>query len=271
MSIRHLHTVLITLILLGCSSHEELPPPDNPFDPGNPHYVSPTALIVSGPSEGEVIDTTGVNIAWEGNESASEYRYKFDSPNWSDWNTATSHTFDYLDEGNHSFQLQSRSVNGEEQAVATLLNFEVDAVDGPAAIVYPYMQFGNPGDTLTYQIIAEEVIDLFAIECIISINEDYLELIEVLDGELLTQWGGDPLIIQEMTSASVSLAMVAVEGTGSPFSGSTSIATLEMIIRPSAMTTSVMTAIEIIELKYLDPSLMAIDGVSVRIGKLSDR
>ena len=255
---------------MGCSSHEELPPPDNPFDPGNPDYVDPEAEIISGPAEGEIVESTSVTLVWEGNESATEYRYKFDSPNWSDWNAATSHTFDYLDEGNHSFEIQAKSVNGDEQPGSTLLDFEVDAVSGPAAIINPYRQFGNPGDTLTYQIIAEEVTNLFAIECAVSINEDYLELSEVINGEVLTQWGGEALLIQEMTLSSLSLSMVAVEGTGSPFSGTTSIATLEIIIRPSAMITSTVIAIEIIELTYLDPALTAIGDVSVRMGKLSD-
>ena len=60
MSVFRITTLIVSALLMGCSSHEELPPPDNPFDPGNPDYISPAAVIVSGPGEGEVVSTTEV-------------------------------------------------------------------------------------------------------------------------------------------------------------------------------------------------------------------
>jgi hypothetical protein len=253
-------------LVLGCSSHEELTPPDNPFDPGNPDYVSPSVDIINGPSEGEVLEVTSTSIEWEGNESATEYRYKFDNPDWSDWDAATTHTFDYLDEGNHSFELQARSVNGDEQTDSQLLDFVVDAVAGPSAIVYPYKQAGNPGDTLVFKIMAEEVTDLFAVECNIEFDTDYLELIEVVDGNIVGEWGGEALSIQDVTESSVSLSLVAAEGVMASFTGTTSIITLIVRIKSAAFSTSYSSAIDISNITYLNPDLETIDIAGVRSG-----
>ena len=269
MSIRYLYTVIFALILLGCSSHEELPPPDNPFDPGNPDYVDPEAEIISGPTEGEVVDSTAVTLIWEGNESATEYRYRLDASAWTEWAESTTETFEYLDEGNHSFELQARSVNGDAQTGSSLLDFEVDAVAGPAVLVYPYRHSASPGDTIMYQIMAEEVADLFAVECQIQFNEEYLELIEVINGDLLGEWGGESLVIQDMTATSLFLSMVAVEGTTVSFSGSTSIVTVAVRIRSSASITSEnVSVIEINEAVFLDSLLEQTLLQTVRSGGL---
>ncbi len=267
-------TVLRVFILLlvglfwTCSSHDELQPPDNPLDPDNPVYVSPSVDIISGPGEGEVVTVTAVTFEWQGNESASEYSYQFDASGWSDWVSTTNIQLDYLDEGEHNFQVLARSYNGEEQTTPTSTEFVVDAVAGPAAVVQPYRQSGSPGDTLVYQIIAEEVTELFAVECDISIDDEYLELIEVVDGNILDEWGGEALRIQTVTDASVSLSLVAVEGTNLSFSGTTSILTLRFKVRPDAIISSEIMAISLSEITYLDPALEAIDITANRGGVL---
>lgn len=269
MSIRTLYILLIALILLGCSSREEFSPPDNPFDPGNPDYVGPEAEIISGPTEGEIVDSTSVTLVWQGNESATGYRYRFDGMDWSEWDETISQTFDYLDEGNHYFEIQARSINGDLQANSTGLGFGVDAVAGASVVIYPYLQNGSPGDTLIYAIMAEEVSDLFAVECQIGFNSDYLELIEVADGEILDEWGGEILSIQDATNSTVSTSLVAVEGSSISFTGTTSIITLYFRIKPLAASEAGIEAIEITDITYLNPILVDIVVNSSRIGVLN--
>jgi hypothetical protein len=255
--------VLVTLI--ACSSHEELPPPDNPFDPGNPDYVSPSVVIINGPNEGEVLDVTSTSIEWEGNESATEYRYKFDSPDWSEWNAATSHAFDYLDEGNHGFEVQARSVNGDLQETPTDLSFDVNAVAGPSVLVYPYQLFGSPGDTVECQIIAEEVTDVFANEFIISFDNDYLELIEIVDGDILGEWGGVPLIVEELSGSLLSISMVAVEGSSISFSGTSSLVTLLLRINPLVISGTGFEVIRVTDITFLNRNL---DNLNVNVNRI---
>ena len=254
------------VFIMGCSSHEELPPPDNPFDAGNPNYVSPTAVIVSGPSEGEMINSTAVSIAWEGNESASEYRYNFDSSIWSEWSDATSKTFDYLDEGNHNFEIQARSINGIEQLTAASRSFTVNALEGLTVVVFPYGQTGSAGDTLMYQIIVDEVIDLSAIEYRMIFDNQYLELIDVYNGSIVDEWDGIPLVITEVSDSSVSMTMVSVESDNNAFSGSTSIATIGFRVLPEALMNTSSTIIELNEVVFLNPSHDPIEINIIRSG-----
>ena len=265
MSIWRIITPLVLILVLGCSSHEELPPPDNPFDPGNPDYVSPTVEIIGGPSESEIIDVTTVSFEWQGNESATEYSYQFDGSDWSEWNAGTSTEFDYLDEGHHTFRVQTRSVNGDAQETPTALGFGVDAVAGPSALVYPYKHVGNPGDTLIYQIIAEEVLDLFAVECRIEIDDD-LELIDIIDGNLQSEWGGNALVIQEITGQLFSLSMVSSESTIIAYSGTAEILRIITRIKPTVDTGSEIEAILFSDIRFINPQLEAMDIQITRSG-----
>jgi hypothetical protein len=268
MSVWKIITLVALILVLGCSSHEELPPPDNPFDPGNPDYQSPSVVIISGPTENEIVEVTSVTFEWQGNESATEYSYQIDNSVWSEWSTGTSEEFDYLDEGDHMFRVQARSINGDAQETPTTLTFGVNAVEGPSTVVYPYKESVSPGDTIVYQIIAEEVSDLFAIGCNISIDADRLELIEVVGGDILGEWGGEALYIQEVSDSIITLSAVAVEGLSTSFSGTTSILSLVVRIKPTAVLTSIFTAVEISDITYLNPDIEAIDIAIKRSGVL---
>ena len=265
MSVFRLIILLALALILGCSTHEELPPPDNPFDPGNPDYVSPIVEIINGPSESEIVEVTTVTFEWQGNESATEYSYHFDGSGWSEWSVGTSVAFDYLDEGDHTFNLQARSVNGDAQETPTTLNFGVNAVTGPSALVYPYKCVGNPGDTLIYQIGAEEVTDLFAVECHIEIDAN-LELIDIIDGNLHSEWGGDALVIQEITGQTFSLSMVSVEGTTTAYSGTATILSIITTIKPTADIGSEIEAMLFSNIRFVNPQLEAMDIQITRSG-----
>ncbi len=269
MSTRYIPIVLVFAILHSCSSREELPPPDNPFDPGNPDYVSPTAEIISGPGENEVIDTTGVTFIWQGNETATEYSYQFDVSAWSEWSVGTSVELDYLDEGLHIFEVKARSINGDEQEVATQLNFEVDAVAGPSGIVYPYLHSGSRGDTIIFNIVAEEAAELFAVHCGVRYDSNLLELLEVSDGTLKNEWGGTALSIQDVNEPFIDLSMVAVESTNQSFSGTASVLSVKLRIKPNAPSTSETTALTIEQIEFLNPQLEVLTAVSKRSGVLN--
>ncbi len=259
---------MLSTILIGCSSHEELPAPNNPFDPGNPDYVSPLAEISSGPGEGEVIDTTEVTFSWQGNETATEYSYQFDGSEWSEWNINTMAMFKYLDEGDHAFAVKSRSLNGDIQLTPTAIDFTVDAVGGPSALVYPYKHIGNPGDYLNFEIIAEEVSELFAVECNILFDNEYLEFIGILDTNIVEQWGGNPLVITNVSMSTLSISMVSVEGSDDAFTGSTPIVTLLLRVKPSAQLNSNVPVIQVSDLTYLNGALDALNISTIRQGVL---
>ena len=132
------------------------------------------------------------------------------------------------------------------------------------------MQYGHLGDTLTYHIIAEEVSDLFAIECDFMINDDYAELIEMTNGDILTEWGGNPLVIQEIENQSIYTSMVSAGGSSTNFTGTTSILTLRVKIKSTAIIISPVTIIELLGINYLNPSLDEIFVSMQRSGIFDD-
>jgi hypothetical protein len=270
MRVLRVFILLIVGLMWTCSPHDELEIPSNPLDPDNPVYVSPQAEITSGPSEGEVVNATMVTFEWQGNETASEYSYSFDGSDWSDWSQIYSMSMEYLDEGDHSFQVKARSINADVQLIPTAIDFVVDAVSGPSAIVYPYLQHASPGDTLEFEIRAEEVTNLFALEVEVFIDTQYLELIEVLDGDIVDEWGGDLLQFQDQTDSTTSLSMVAVEGESISFTGTTSLLYLKAKIAPSIPYNSIIHAIRILNTTYLNQSLDVVEISGTRVGTIID-
>jgi hypothetical protein len=262
----HIQVLVFSAILFGCSSHDELPPPNNPFDPGNPDYVRPAVEIINGPGESEIVEVTTVTFEWQGNESSTEYSYQFDGAGWSIWSENTAEVFDYLDDGDHLFELQARSVNGDEQEAPTSLSFGVDAVEGLSVVLFPYAQTGSVGDTLVYQIIVEKVVDLAAIEYDIIFDAEFFEMIDVIDGGILDEWGGTPLVITEMTDSSVSMSMVSVESDTNTFSGSTTIVTLLFRVLPEAFMNTSSTVIDLNKVVFLTPTHDQIEIDIIRSG-----
>lgn len=267
MSAKNILTFCVAALFLGCSSHEELPPPDNPFDPGNPDYVSPHVELDSGPVEGQIIQSTIVTFEWRGNESATEYSYKLDDSEWSAWTMETVSQFDYLDEGDHQFSVKAKSINGEEQLSPTIAEFNVDAMHGPAALIYPFMQSGSPGDTLTYHVVTEEVADLFAVECEIELD-DRVELIEISNGDLIDEWGGTPVVMMESQPRQIDLSITSVGGTNTAFTGSSTLISIDVRIKPGSTVNNLINAIIITDMVYLTPSLEGFEPQELRPGVL---
>ena len=155
---------------------------DNPFDPGNPDYEPPEVVLTS-LQEGETINEYDITLAWSGNENVIEYRWKFEDDEWVDWADITSVDWHYLDEGQHSFSLQSRYATGDTSSILTR-SFIVDAVEGPALMFYPRAHFVSTNTVVTFQILAEEVSNLTAAEFSIIYDPADLQIISVTQGAL---------------------------------------------------------------------------------------
>ena len=120
--------IFILLFALGCE--DTTPIRDNPLDDEGGDYIPPTISLLD-IVDGDTLYSESVEFTWEGNELVTDFRYKFDSFDWTDWNESTSATLSYLDEGDHQLSVQSRYLNGDTSDVASV-SFVVDAVGGPA-------------------------------------------------------------------------------------------------------------------------------------------
>lgn len=269
MSSKSVLLAMFGVLLFGCSTLEELPPPNNPFDPANPDYEGPAVEMLSGPVSGETVASSSVVFTWQGNATATETRSRLGGGEWSEWGNVTSRTFEYLDEGGYQLEVMARSLNGAVQEIPTSVDFEVDAVPGPAALVYPFLQTGTRGDTLRFEIVLEEVADLFAVEVKLNLDLDNLELVEVTGGELNTHWDGQTLEVTEVTGAEISYWLVAVEGSNLTFTGRTSVLNVVATIKDRfGMHNFFTDAITITELVLLDQNLARIEQNESRQGVL---
>ncbi len=212
---------VVLVLLIGCSSHEELQPPDNPFDPGNPDYVSPNVDIISGPTEGEIIDATTVTFEWQGNELVTEYSYKLDNNAWSDWFDATSIDLEYLDEGQHSFSVNGRYESLTEDDTPPAVTFSVDAVQGPGLRVYPLFNEVSVGSTFDVYVYAEDVEGVVFAEIQVSYNPTVIAFSQYENGGLLGNTSDNTILIVEDNLGVLDISMATnfidhsgISGTG---------------------------------------------------------
>ena len=220
--------ILLLGIIVFWSCEDIVVDQENPLDPGNPDYESPIVNIISGPGEGEVIDEPQVTFAWEGNELVDFYRYRFNANDWTDWSVETSKTFDYLDEGNHSFSVQSQYLTGDTSQVENI-SFMVDAVTGPALMFYPRANFSSVGSNVTFQVLAEEVTSLTAAQFNVTFDPSKLEIVSVTQGSLL-QLSGESIFNVEFDNQTGSFSVVTAALGGDQPSGMGTGPLLEVVL-----------------------------------------
>jgi len=220
--------LILALLFLSCEKIE--PDLDNPLDPDNPDYESPSISIIAGPADGVTVETSTVEFEWEGNDTASLYRYKFSDDSWTDWTTQTSVVFDYLDEEQYNFQVQSSYPTGDTSSIISI-SFTVDAVQGPALMFYPRRQFATVGDTVSFQILAEEVENLTATEFSIIYNTNQIEIVSIVEGTMCSGWG-ESIFLSEInnTQGVVSIISALIGGEYPSVSGTGELAELKIRI-----------------------------------------
>ena len=172
-----LRLIYLLSLLLVLSCEDTAPIRDNPLDDEGEDFIAPTIALLD-IVDGDTLYSEAVEITWEGNELVTEYRYKYDSFDWTEWSSTTSATLSYLDEGDHQLSVQSRYLSGDASDVASV-SFVVDAVAGPALMFYPRRHFAQAGETVTFQILAEEVTDLMMTEIHLEYDPAMLEITSV--------------------------------------------------------------------------------------------
>ena len=190
-----LHHLLLLIFLLSCDQN---PVFDNPYDEeNNPNYIPPETIITTETIDGTTLDTSGVTIAWEGNELVIEYCYKLDDDAWSVWSAATSVDLDYLDEGQHSFRVKGRYVSLAEDDTPAEVDFEVDAVQGPGLRVYPLLTETSINNSFDVYLYAEEVEGVVFAEIQMSYDPTIVVLIGHEAGNMLGNPSDNSILIVE--------------------------------------------------------------------------
>ena len=218
---------LVFIILLFLSCEDTVPIRDNPLDEDGGEYIPPI-ISLKDISDGDTLYSESIEFIWEGNELVTEFRYKLDSFSWTDWNESSSATLSYLDEGNHQFSVQSRYLNGDTSNVASV-SFVVDAVAGPSLMFYPRRHFAQAGETVTFQIIAEEVTNLMMSEIHLEYDPSMLELMSISQGSFFQNGQNSIFLFETNTEAgAVQINTTLLDGDTPSVNGTGSLASIEV-------------------------------------------
>jgi len=193
-------------------------------------YIRPTTHITSGPEHGTTIDKDSVTFTWE-LDSETEYSYYLDGNNWSDWSRLSFSKFNYLDEGYHSFHIKSRYEPLIEEKTPVIINFTVDALDGPGLRVYPLMSTIDMTSVSFIDIFVEEVDSLALGEFSVIYNQSLINIASIEVGAMLSNYdspgGATPLFIAEDDNGIININFTILGGSG--LSGSGSIVSFKLI------------------------------------------
>jgi hypothetical protein len=200
----------------------------NPCDTTHPEFVAPRTYITEAPDSLRPVAVPYVTFQWRRNPVVGSYFVHFDSkPGW--WTSDTSATFDFLDEGSHTFTIYSTNEGGcviEKPAVVK--TFTVDAVHGPSVMFFPRLKTVSAGETFTYDIKAEEVSGLFGAKLSISYSASIVTVDSVQTGSYVQSGGGDAIVFSSSDNASgkAVINLVVVGGNPKGITGSGVIVTL---------------------------------------------
>jgi len=220
---------VIVILLSSCDvfktpvSNEN--PDDNPFDPTNPDYQPPLATITQGPADGSTINNDYVTFSWSGNSLECQFSYTLDDAQPSAWSSGKTVTFDYLDEGDHSFQVKARYSVDDVQENPSMVAFTVDAIAGPALWICHKKTTTSINTDFSVDVVVEEVAELSMASVVVNFDPVYLQIraYEVLeDGSILS---GKQLIKvdsrdDDIGNLTVYLALVGESNSGISGTGS---------------------------------------------------
>lgn len=184
----------------ACSKKPPSPDLSIPWDPDDPSFVPPKVEIITAPSS--MVNDPEVIFGWKGGKDVKEFSYKLDDKHWSDWSSETSDTF-YLDEGEHTFSVKGKyPVRGTEyptgvEGAPVTTAFTVDAVKGPAIMIWPRQQRVAPGQEFQVQGWVEEVEDLMLVHSVLGFDPSKLEFVSAKDGDI--SWAGNEVVDDDAT------------------------------------------------------------------------
>lgn len=209
---------ILVMVMLSCVTTPEEPEFDNPLDPDIPDYVPPFTTLVTVVED--VITTSSLTLTWRGNQLECEYAWRLDDDDFTDWLTDTTLILEYLDEGDHVFEIKCRYPTGDEEETPLQVQFTVDAVPDQSLILYPYRVEVVTGQPLVVELHAHGITGLTGLEVELAYNGTSLRPDTALTGPFLAKDGGSTIAFSEVGAAwSVSTGVAQGPATGVQGSG----------------------------------------------------
>lgn len=151
---------------------------DNPVDPENPDYEPPDVSVFAGLHQGDTLFQDNITVKWRGNNKKCEYSYNLDKKGWSSWKKNSVAKFNYLNEGHHQFLVKARYNAEDVQEEPVIIDFYVDAIQGPALWIRDKMNRAGVRDTLTAEIVSEEVTELAMSSLQLSFEPQHIHVLD---------------------------------------------------------------------------------------------
>ncbi len=215
---------------------------DNPLDPTGDDYIPPVTTIVTAPSG--TITTTTTSISWSGSHERLEFAYRLENRTFSTWSQDTSVTLDYLDEGEHLFEVKSRYPTGIKEDSPAQVAFIVDAVPPQSLLLYPYCVEVAQGDTFIVELRADSIAGLTVIDFKLEYDTTSVVALEATTGPFLDKDGGNLILIEEFDPYwQINMGVTQGPATGVDGSGTILSFQLEVLtLSNSALTLTVVDA-----------------------------
>jgi len=225
--------IIVFIIVSSCLKLPEGPADtNNPLDPNNPNYVPPQVTITEGPSNEDIISEDLVTFSWIGNQENMEFRYRINNEEWSGYSTTSSATIDFLDDGDHVFQVQGKYPTGVEGDRHDVL-FTVDAIKAPALFLVGKRNKVLTGESFTLSLEVELDDSVSIIYTKMDFDPDALQVDSVVykkqpEEAFLLKNGGELITFEHFdnTTGTIELDCAVYQGNPRNVSGSGSIANI---------------------------------------------
>jgi hypothetical protein len=169
---------------------------DNLFDPEHPDFRNPETFIISGPSEGEIIQTNTVVFSWQHADASYqidtlstaniagriEFSYRLTGRSWSEWQSGESlwyspyshwlydeftgiHTLTLgpLADGPQLFEIRMKYPTEVFEYNWPMHSFTIDAMEGPALMISPMQTYIDSGAVFYAHARVLDAVDLMGV------------------------------------------------------------------------------------------------------------
>ncbi len=219
--------VAVLLLSVGACSvlvpeEPEEPIYDNPQDPQGTGFVAPETTITTGPSDGSTITSAQVTFEWAGNKPDMLFRIRLNEGTWSEWTSATSYTWGFLNEIEYTFEVQAGYDPGQGNDPSLIDNtpamvtFTVDAVNGPSLMFLPRLTKAAGGTQFNVFLLAEEVVNMMLVSTELAFDPTHLAVVSITAGNFLTSTGGSIVSYHDWDNAAGRITLNLATATGSP-------------------------------------------------------
>ena len=203
-----LSALAVVLLVTSCDLFTNV---DNMFDPEHPDFRNPETFIISGPSDGEIVQSNTVVFSWIHADSTYhidtlsttniagriEFSYRLTGRDWSEWQSGESlwyspYTHWLYDEstGIHSltlgpladgpqlFEIRMKYPTEVFEYNWPMRSFTIDAMEGPALMVSPMQTYIDSGAAFYAHARVLDAVDLMGVNLKLQYDPTMLSIRE---------------------------------------------------------------------------------------------